>query len=175
MVSGRKPNMERRRQVSELRAKGWSLAKIGEQLGISRQAVHVTLRSIHHPAKRLVTCRQCKMPIDPVGVSPKEAGNTMCLICVSKGPRATFGQRLKAFRLAVGMTRTELSAGAELSESMIRYYEGDWGTPTVEGATRLAQALGLTLEVLGGDQFVPGKRGRPRKTSNNSAKRGKQA
>jgi transcriptional regulator with XRE-family HTH domain len=172
MVSGRKPNIERRRQVTELRARGWSLAKIGAQLGISRQAVHVTLRSIHNPAKRLVTCRQCKMPIDPVGVSPREASNTLCLICVSKGPRASFGQRLKAFRLAVGMTRKELSAGAGLSESMIRYYEGDWGTPTAEGAIRLAKALGLTLEVLGGDKFVPGKRGRPRKTSKAVAKRG---
>jgi transcriptional regulator with XRE-family HTH domain len=164
MVSGRKPNLERRRQVSELRAKGWSLAKIGEQLGISRQAVHVTLRAINSPNRRLVTCRQCKMPIDPVGVSPREARNTLCLICVSKGPKATFGQRLKAFRLAVGMTRKELSRLATLSESMIRYYEGNWGTPTTAGAEKLAQALGLTLEVLGGDHFVPGKRGRPRKT-----------
>jgi transcriptional regulator with XRE-family HTH domain len=103
------------------------------------------------------------MPIDPVGVSPREARNTLCLICVSKGPEPTFGQRLKAFRLAVAMTRKELSRLACLSESMIRYYEGDWGTPTAEGAEKLAAALGLTMEVLGGDHFVPGKRGRPRK------------
>jgi transcriptional regulator with XRE-family HTH domain len=163
MVSGRKPNIERRRQVTELRAKGWSLAKIGERLGISRQAVHVTLRAILNPTRRLVTCRKCKMPVDPVGVSPREAHDTLCLICVSKGPEATFGQRLKAFRLAVGITRKELSDLAGLSESMIRYYEGDWGTPTAAGAEKLALALGLTLEVLGGDHFVPGKRGRPRK------------
>jgi DNA-binding XRE family transcriptional regulator len=165
MVSGRKPNLERRRQVIELRAKGWSLAKIGEHLGITRQAVHVTLRSIHRPNKRVVTCRRCKMPVDPHGVAPREAGQTLCLICTAKGPEASFGQRLKAFRLAVSLTRKELAGLAGLSESMIRYYEGDWGTPTSTGAQKLAQALGITVEVLGGDHFVPGKRGRPKKGS----------
>ena len=109
MVSGRKPNLERRRQVIELRARGWSLARIGEHLGITRQAVHVTLQAVQNPCKRVVTCRRCKMPVDPRGVAPREARQTLCLICLAKGPQASFGQRLKAFRLAVGLTRKELA------------------------------------------------------------------
>src|SRR5271169_2664024 len=84
MVSGRKPDLNRHRQVAELRNQGLSMAEIGRQLGISRQAVHATLRSMQSPNRRVVLCRKCKMPIDPTGVLPKEAKTTLCLICLSR-------------------------------------------------------------------------------------------
>jgi transcriptional regulator with XRE-family HTH domain len=162
MVSGRKPNLERRRRVVELRAKGLSLSDIGRRLGISRQTVHATLESIRKAGQRVITCRECRMPIDPAGVLPKDADNTLCLICVARGPEATFGQRLKAFRLAVGLTRRELDLLAGLPASSVQYYEQDRRSPTDKNKTRLAEALGITVEVLGSGRPVPGRRGRGR-------------
>jgi transcriptional regulator with XRE-family HTH domain len=165
MVSGRKPDLERHRQVADLRNKGLSMAEIGRQLGISRQAVHATLRSLQSPHRRVVLCRKCKMPIDPTGVLPREAKNTLCLICMARGPEATFGQRLKAFRLAVAMNRTELAREAGISPPMIQHYEEDRHFPNTASRFKLAEALGITLEVLGVGRPMPGrrKRGRPRK------------
>lgn len=165
MVSGRKPDLNRHRQVAELRNKGLSMAEIGRQLGITRQAVHATLRSMQSPNRRVVLCRKCRMPIDPTGVLPKEAKSTLCLICLSRGPEATFGQRLKAFRLAVGMTRAELARQAGISPPMIQHYEEDRHFPNAAGRLKLAEAMGITLEVLGVGRPVPGRRqrGRPRK------------
>jgi len=162
MVSGRKPNVERRHQIIELRAKGLTLSDIGRQLGISRQAVHAALQAIQNTGRRVVTCRECRMPIDPAGALPGDAGSTLCLICLSRGPEATFGQRLKAFRLAVGLTRRELDLLSGLPPSSVQHYEQDRRYPTLANRAKLAEALGLTLEVLGTGAPIPGRRGRGR-------------
>jgi transcriptional regulator with XRE-family HTH domain len=154
--------LERRRNVVELRAKGLSLSEIGRRLGISRQTVHATLESIRKAGQRVITCRECRMPIDPAGVLPRDAHNTLCLICMARGPEATFGQRLKAFRLAIGLTRRELDLLAGLPPSSVQYYEQDRRAPTEKNRARLAEALGLTAEVLGKGRPVPGLRGRGR-------------
>jgi transcriptional regulator with XRE-family HTH domain len=162
MVSGRKPNLERRHQVIELRAQGLTLSEIGRQLGITRQAVHAALQSIQRAARRVITCRKCRMPIDPAGALPGDVGNTLCLICVARGRGATFGQRLKAFRLAIGLTRRELDLLGGLPSSSVQYYEQDRRCPTEATRAKLAEALGLTLDVLGTGCPVPGLRGRGR-------------
>jgi transcriptional regulator with XRE-family HTH domain len=149
MVSGRKPDRERRRQVTEMRTQGLSMAEIGRRLGISRQAVYSTLRSIQNPTRRVVLCRKCKLPFDPVGVLAKDANKTLCLICLAREPAPTFGQRLKAFRLAIGLTRMDLARLAGISPPMIQHYEEDKHFPNRASRLKLATALGVTLEVLG--------------------------
>jgi hypothetical protein len=42
--SGPRPDPWRRRRVAELRARGLTLAEIGQRLGLSRQLVHYYLR-----------------------------------------------------------------------------------------------------------------------------------
>jgi transcriptional regulator with XRE-family HTH domain len=165
MVSGRKPDLNRRRRVAELHAEGLSLSEIGRQLGISRQTVHATLRSIQKAEQRVVICRGCKMQIDPAGVLPADADKALCLICLARGPEATFGERLKVFRLAVGLTRRELDRLANLPSGSVQDYEEDRHFPTRKNRTRLADALGVTLEVLGLGAPIAGRRerGRPKK------------
>jgi transcriptional regulator with XRE-family HTH domain len=162
MVSGRKPNLERRRRVIELKSQGLTLSAIGKKLGITRQAVHASLQSVHKAARRVITCSECHMPIDPAGALPADVGNTRCLICVARGPEATFGQRLKAFRLAVGLTRRELDLLADLPASSVQNYEQDRRNPTETTRAKLAEAIGVTVEVLGIGRPIPGLRGRGR-------------
>jgi predicted DNA-binding protein YlxM (UPF0122 family) len=45
--SGRKPNEERRRQMTQLREQGFTLEEIGQRLGVTRQAVFDTLRRLN--------------------------------------------------------------------------------------------------------------------------------
>jgi hypothetical protein len=110
-------------------------------------------------------CCACGEPLERAGILPRDVNNTLCLICLARRPRTTFGQRLKAFRLTVGLTRRELDCIAGLSPGSAQSYEEDRRFPHPGTRVKLAQALGVTLEVLGEGERLPGKRpsGRPRK------------
>ena len=53
---------------------------------------------------------------------------------------------LRAWRDAVGMTQTALSAAAQVSQSVISDIETDQLLPNVAIALRLARALGVSVE-----------------------------
>jgi transcriptional regulator with XRE-family HTH domain len=59
-----------------------------------------------------------------------------------------FGERLAAFRKAAGFTQEELSKELGVSRRMIAYYEGETQRPPTTILPRLAQALGVTLDVM---------------------------
>jgi transcriptional regulator with XRE-family HTH domain len=82
MVQGRKPNLERRRLMAGLRAKGWTYEAIGKRLGISRQAVHLALTA---PPWKTV-----------------------------ERDRAGLARRLKALRMAAGLSRLALARQARV-------------------------------------------------------------
>ena len=54
-------------------------------------------------------------------VANKTAQDTYCLRCLAKHPKATFGERLKAYRVAAGLTRKELARRAQLPLRVIEY------------------------------------------------------
>jgi transcriptional regulator with XRE-family HTH domain len=85
--------------------------------------------------------------------------------CLETSHEPTFGQRLKAFRLASGLTRVEMARAARMFPSSVKAYEEDLNFPRPSRRAVLARALGLTVERLGTGRPVPGKRppGRPRK------------
>lgn len=168
MVSGRKPNLERRRLVVELRAGGLSLSEIGQQLGITRQAVHQALRYTSRAQGRVVLCCRCKEPIDPAGILPAEIPETLCLICLAKVRDATFGQKLKAFRQAVGLTRSELAQQSGLTPASIRHYEEGRHYPNARSLSQLAEALGVTPEILEIDSTRPRRRKRRQARGSNA-------
>jgi hypothetical protein len=65
--SGRKPNHERRRQVTELREQGFTLGEIGQRLGVTRQAVSDLLRRLYLAGT----------PAGSGGASPGEVGQAI--------------------------------------------------------------------------------------------------
>jgi transcriptional regulator with XRE-family HTH domain len=143
MVRGREGNRERRRLASELRAQGWTLTAIGERLGISRQAVQQLLKTA---ARRRVSCAGCGTAIVSAGVLPGDEGNTFCVACATGRPGIPLGQRLKAHRLAAGLTLSELARRAGMTPQRIAHYERELIRPTPVSAARLAQALGVEPE-----------------------------
>jgi transcriptional regulator with XRE-family HTH domain len=149
MPSGRKPNLERRRQVVELRDQGLSLAAIARRFGVSKQAVWSLLKSrATRTAGRAVACSGCGTMIVSPGALRRDAGTALCLACLDARPEAPFGQRLKSLRLAAGLSRAELAERSGLSPPSLRGYEDGGRKPHPQSAARLTRVLGDGL--LGG-------------------------
>jgi transcriptional regulator with XRE-family HTH domain len=58
----------------------------------------------------------------------------------------TFGQRLQALRAEAGLSQPQLAARAGLSIDSFRNWEQDRVLSRIDTATRLARALGVSLE-----------------------------
>ena len=57
------------------------------------------------------------------------------------------GQAVRARRTALGMTQTELGHRARLTQSAVARLEAGDGVPTLRVLERIAQALGMELDV----------------------------
>jgi transcriptional regulator with XRE-family HTH domain len=148
MIQGRKLDEERRGKVTELRALGWTYEAIGRQLGISTSAVRYRLKAGPPPRPPIVTCCACGRVIVSAGVQHGEEGDTLCVTCTMRRPGTTFDQRLKAFRLAAGLTCAGLAGRAGMPTDSVRQYERRRRKPNLITRARLARALGVSLESL---------------------------
>jgi transcriptional regulator with XRE-family HTH domain len=164
MARGPKPDLKRLEQARALRAQGLTLVQVGQRLGVTRQAVTAMLRRPKRPA---AACPGCGAARSRAGVGARGDRAALCLACLGKRPGATAGQRLKAARLAAGLSQAELAARAGLSPHALCECEGGRVRPHERTLVRLAQALGYSREA----RFGPGppvkvkysRRGRPRK------------
>ena len=63
----------------------------------------------------------------------------------------TIGERIKAFRLARGMTQKELGAQMGVDQSTVRKYEAGKLNPKIETVKKIADALGVDTNALYGE------------------------
>lgn len=139
--SGRKPDLNRRKEAAELRARGLRVAEIAVCLGITPQAVSARLRSLR---PKIVVCR---VPCSGCGTSlgraarHRDEGVGLCLACLGKKPNATFSERLRAHRLAAGLTALELAGQAGTALQTILALEQNQRRPSAGTLGRLAKAL----------------------------------
>ena len=146
----RKPNSRRHAEIARLRARGLTLADIGRRLGVSRQAVHDALAlQQRSPALRLVPCAGCGASIASAGALDSDAGQALCLSCVARRPQLAVGLRLKAFRLAAGLTKAELADRVGVSAVTIHRYEVGAREPRWRELMPLVCVLGPGLVTLG--------------------------
>jgi transcriptional regulator with XRE-family HTH domain len=122
MFHGRKPNLERRLFMVELRAKGWTYEAIGNRLGISRQAVHYALTA---PPWKSV-----------------------------ERDRPGLGRRLKALRMAAGISRRKLARQATVAYGTLRRAETGRSWPHQTTFERLAKAFGVNVADLTGEEPI---------------------
>jgi transcriptional regulator with XRE-family HTH domain len=97
--------------AGELRRQGMTMAEIGKRLGLTKQAVHALLTQ-HGQAQvppSPVPCVRCGAVVTSGYFTLKQNRNVLCLACVERDPETPFGVRLKAFRLAAGMTQLQLA------------------------------------------------------------------
>ena len=168
MVQGRKPDLKRWARIERLRKNGLSLSQIGYRLGMTAKAVHRTLRTIERAkvSPRSVPCSACRRDIVSAGAIASDRGSALCLECLGRRAGIPFGRRLKAFRLAAGLTKAELGSRCGLPSSALCKYEGQGVTPYIAAALRLVEALDVSLKALGLDGRPPaGPARRPRHRS----------
>lgn len=60
----------------------------------------------------------------------------------------SIGKQLKAARLKAGMTQTQLSKAAGVSQAAIAFYENDVKSPVANKLAAMAKALGVPMEAL---------------------------
>jgi transcriptional regulator with XRE-family HTH domain len=146
MPSGRKPDLERRRTARALRARGLTLHEIALRFGVTKQAVWSLLNDRPlRTAGRAVSCTGCGALILSPGALRRDAATALCLTCLRKRPDAPFAQRLKALRLASGLSRAELAERSEMAPGSLRAYEDGLRVPQDRTAGRLAAILGNDL------------------------------
>jgi DNA-binding XRE family transcriptional regulator len=118
-------------------SKGANARSIGKRLGMSRQGVQQLLR-------RSLLCSQCGREISR---HYSRQPLTMCPECLPAD--APFAQRLRACRLAAGMTQLELAKNAGVAHASIVQYELGNELPRFENLAKLARVLGKRLVILG--------------------------
>ena len=84
-------------------------------------------------------CASCAGPL------PKRSRGVRCPACVAADPSAPFAERLRALRLAAGLTQAELAARAGVSEAAVSAYECGRGRPRPRHLAALARVLGPAL------------------------------
>ena len=149
--SGAKPDERRRREMANLRAQGLSYAEIGRRLGVSRQCVQRLLQraGAAEPGPLVFRCRACRTPIASVRGPRMHNREAYCLACLARHPEATFGQRLKACRLAAGLTLRQLADTAGMPYPLLAAYERHARHPRWPTIARLVRLLGPDLVTLG--------------------------
>ena len=144
---GSRRDEARRREVAGLRANGLTLREIGERFGITRQAVdHLLKDRIRRSPVPKFTCRACRKRID--SAAGASARGALCLPCLAQQPDATFAVRLKACRVAAGLSRPQLERRAELRGGSVCVFESGKWKPSYPYRDALARALGPTLAIV---------------------------
>jgi transcriptional regulator with XRE-family HTH domain len=147
--SGRRPDQKRHQQVAKLRAQGLALEEIARCLGITRGAVGAILRKMKlasPPVKPRyqVLCCACDTvlwPDCPVGKNSA----VLCLDYLARHPDPSFGQRLKAHRMAAKLTPGQMAAQTGLAQKVLYSYESGSREPNWRNLTLLLDVLGLRL------------------------------
>jgi transcriptional regulator with XRE-family HTH domain len=163
MAQGRKPNIQRRREAARLRAQGLNLKDIAKRFGITRQGAGSLLRPLRKPPA--VFCRRCGAAIPSAGALRRDIGQALCVDCLAKYPAAPLEDRLRAYRLAAGLTQSELARQAGVWPTSVAVCEKGRAQPRAATLARLAAVLGAPLADLQAAPPLPGRRGpgRPRK------------
>jgi transcriptional regulator with XRE-family HTH domain len=147
---GRKPDHKRRQQAARLRADGLTYDEIAARLGITKQAVHSLLKSANlWQRPRGISCLECGKEVMPGGLGIKPSTRALCLDCLAKHPEATFGERLRAFRLAAGLTVQELASRIGSTPGWLTRCEHGHARPGWSTIAGMIRELGTGLVTLG--------------------------
>jgi DNA-binding XRE family transcriptional regulator len=151
---GHKPDpavQKRREGAVRLRAKGLSMAEIGERIGYTRQATWELLSNYGQgrTPPGTINCCHCGQAITTGHDQLRNNGEVPCHECLARQPEGPFGLRLKAFRLAAGLTQAALADASGVLLATVRGYENDDVGPGWANLVKLIRVLGGELVTLG--------------------------
>jgi transcriptional regulator with XRE-family HTH domain len=146
---GGHPDEYRRRQMAELRAKGLTYAEVGRRFGVTASvARYLVERSGLAGAAVPVRCPACGGVAGAIP-RPRWGGQeAVCAACLAGRPGAGLGARLRADRVARGLTLAALARLVGVTAAAVSQYESGARRPGARTLRRLAEVLGPGL--LGG-------------------------
>jgi len=134
----------RRRKVAKLRAKGLSFEEIGRRVGVSKQRVAQLLHSIAAISFDL-RCHDCGVKIAAGLKRAARNAPPLCPACLTRTPGASIGERLKAYRLGVGLTQRLVATQAGITPQALAQFEQSTCQPTPATLERLVAVFGPDL------------------------------
>src|SRR5260370_27265469 len=106
------------------------------------QAVSFMPQRTALPSSRGVPCSACHTLIPTPVARPEDRPGALCLRCLEQTPDATTGQRLRAYRLAAGLTRADIARLAGVILNVVHDAEqGTAGPGSRAGLGRVACVL----------------------------------
>jgi DNA-binding transcriptional regulator YiaG len=93
----------------------------------------------------IARCRRCRKPFPAAGVLHSDDLAVACLRCLPA--KAPFNERIRSYRLSLGMTRAELARLTGLSDSLLNKYETCQAQPRLDKLKRLVNVFGFGLVV----------------------------
>jgi transcriptional regulator with XRE-family HTH domain len=147
---GSLPDKKRRREIAKLRAKGLTFQVIADRLGVSRQPAHEmfwaeTKGSKYRPGK--LHCARCERPIQRRGKNLFRV-RVLYLDCIVTCP-SSLGQRLRAARVAAGLSALKLARQLGLSPECIRSMERNQHEPNAHTLEKIVAFCDTILPVHG--------------------------
>jgi DNA-binding CsgD family transcriptional regulator len=136
-------------ECARLRTEGLSFVQTAKLLGITLGGVRSALRKVGRKIERpvIVYCCACGAEIARWSDLSRAMTNGLCLACLAKRPEATVPQRLRAYRIAAGLSTRQLAERVGASQ---------WVVTTAEtGASRPSRALLARLAVVLGPGVLP--------------------
>jgi DNA-binding transcriptional regulator YiaG len=147
MPRGPIPFHDRRQLARRLRDEGLMLKDIGKRMGVSYGGAAYLIKSSGPPVEgRGSLCAKCKTVVDRKRKPWSREVTVLCLGCLSKTKNPSFGTRLRAYRLAAGLSLAELARRIGTPLSVV----ADWERAPVNGPTwrmliKLVHVLGQGL------------------------------
>jgi hypothetical protein len=143
---GRAEADELRRRAAALRRRGLALNGIALRLGISERRAAGLLREAGiDPRTSEVRCAVCRRVLTRGAGGLQRNAPALCLKCLARTPGASFGQRLRAYRLAAGLAQRQLAERAGMATGTVWSYEQDETVPRGRHLARLVAVLGPGL------------------------------
>jgi transcriptional regulator with XRE-family HTH domain len=134
----------RLRLALQLRSEGLTLEEIGGRLGCSRQAVWALLGNYgREPVPYgLIRCCHCNRDVVRGSRTLRNNGPVSCLGCLERRRVTRFGERLKAFRVAAGLSQQQVSERTGLATHSLIELERTGRGPAWATLVKLMQVLG---------------------------------
>jgi DNA-binding XRE family transcriptional regulator len=113
-------------------------------MGVGSKAVVLMLTKSGGPVKAWIRCCQCDLDIAQIQVRVTN-GLAYCLKCLKKEDKPPFGRRLRAYRVAKGLTPADLARKIGRGPSLINALENGTSKPTWDTLLTLVEVLGQGL------------------------------
>src|SRR5687768_8459075 len=103
--SGQRRDPVRERRAAQLRARGLTYQEVGRRVGLTTEGARQLPAPREPPPVRPLACTGCGGAIASPAAIPADGPTALCLPCLSRRPDAPIGVRLKACRLAAGLSK----------------------------------------------------------------------